>query len=605
MSDKIKFSETDTKMKQMISRKGNLSESRIRTYDKVFLEIYEEIESITPTELINLAKKEEKPYIGEDGIIDIKDIDDRTITKIQYEYEAKLRSKKVKGRPLSERTLDLKLGTYRSFLKEYDIQLPKPINFNTKKPRVRDSEIPSWTDVQKAMTLAKSPRDKTIIAFAATTGFRVSDILNFKLKDLIEACSIYFKDNEEKTLINLLNKNPDNIIPNWIKIGQKTEKYKTITITFNTPETTNFLFDYLKYRFKLNDKSTKDNEIDIEEPLFISQRGGFLNPVSIEQHFSEINKKMGGKKDRNGIYGKFRIHNLRALFQTTCRRNLPNVYIQSNKTFKGDIVNLFTGHNTKDNPLNYAYESIPEDSHESYIRKAYEALIPYLSIQPTEVKDFKTEDYQKWEEEKNAMIEQMNAQDANHQRDLEEKDKEIINLKKQIEKTNIKVDETSKAMEEFKLRKTSINIRNFIIDYCKDNYHTDDLNKYNLICLLAIKYANENKEEFEFNNNHVSTLIKKMEIKVSLSKESIMEQYVALGVNMIANEEHNSLSHAVNDIMSIIMENEQIMSIIDDFDALKLGDLLELYLIESDYDLDNLSEDNKLEIADKALMDYL
>ena len=61
MSDKIKFSETDTKMKQMISRKGNLSESRIRTYDKVFLEIYEEIESITPTELINLAKKEEKP----------------------------------------------------------------------------------------------------------------------------------------------------------------------------------------------------------------------------------------------------------------------------------------------------------------------------------------------------------------------------------------------------------------------------------------------------------------------------------------------------------------------------------------------------------------
>lgn len=203
------------------------------------------------------------------------------------------------------------------------------------------------------------------------------------------------------------------------------------------------------------------------------------------------------------------------------------------------------------------------------------------------------------------MIEQMNAQDANHQRDLEEKDKEIINLKKQIEKTNIKVDETSKAMEEFKLRKTSIKIRNFIIDYCKDNYHTDDLNKYNLICLLAIKYANENKEEFEFNNNHVSTLIKKMEIKVSLSKESIMEQYVALSVNMIANEESNSLSHAVNDIMTIIMENEQIMSIIDDFDALKLGDLLELHLIESDYDLDNLSEDNKLEIADKALMDYL
>ena len=52
--------------------------------------------------------------------------------------------------------------------------------------------------------------------------------------------------------------------------------------------------------------------------------------------------------------------------------------VKSDKTFEGDLVNVFTGHSTKDNPLAYAYEAIPNDSHDSYIRKAYEALIPFL-----------------------------------------------------------------------------------------------------------------------------------------------------------------------------------------------------------------------------------
>ena len=203
MSKKVKFSKTDAKMKQMIGRKKKISPKRIDTYDLVFREIHE-LTGLTPTQIIEIAKKEEKPFITEDGLVDIIDINDRRITQIQYEYDAELRNNPKNGRTPSEKTLRLKGSTYRSFLKEFDILLPKPIEYDIPKKQVRDDEIPSWEDVQKAMTLAKSPRDKAAIAFAATTGIRVSDIVGFKIKDFVKACSIYFNPNEEHTIENLL-----------------------------------------------------------------------------------------------------------------------------------------------------------------------------------------------------------------------------------------------------------------------------------------------------------------------------------------------------------------------------------------------------------------
>lgn len=60
-----------------------------------------------------------------DGLVDIIDINDRRITQIQYEYDAELRNNPKNGKTPSEKTLRLKGSTYKSFLKEFDIQLPK------------------------------------------------------------------------------------------------------------------------------------------------------------------------------------------------------------------------------------------------------------------------------------------------------------------------------------------------------------------------------------------------------------------------------------------------------------------------------------------------
>ena len=155
---------------------------------------------------------------------------------------------------------------------------------------------------------------------ASVTGFRVSDLVDFEIKDLIEACDIFFEEKENKTLGNLLKKDPMDIVPCWERVAQKTSDEWILTITFN--------------------------DVDVEEPLFKSLRKGKLQAKSVSASLNKLNKRMGNNRDKNGHYGKFRMHNLRSLFSTTCRRNIPNINVQSDDTYEGDIVSLFTGHIT-------------------------------------------------------------------------------------------------------------------------------------------------------------------------------------------------------------------------------------------------------------------
>ena len=83
---RIKFSQEDPKLSLMLKRRG-LSKFAIKNYDTVFNEIYQ-LFNLTPSELVSLAKYEEKPFKIDDGAWDIKDLDDRSITKIQFEYKS-------------------------------------------------------------------------------------------------------------------------------------------------------------------------------------------------------------------------------------------------------------------------------------------------------------------------------------------------------------------------------------------------------------------------------------------------------------------------------------------------------------------------------------
>ena len=245
--DKKKFSVNDKKLSLFITNKDELSESRIRFYDIVFDELYQ-LMKLTPSEIIDKCVDDQKIFL-DNGIPTKKEMTDRFVFELQTKYYGELNNKKTrKGKHLSKKTIKTKINSLRYFLKKYDIELPDAPEIKIKKTRVRDNEIPTWDDVELAISYAKSPRDKAIIGFAATSGFRVSDIANLKIIHLIKSCSIYFDENEEHTLENLLKKDPENICPCWDMDPQKTIWHGNLAITFNTPEVSVLLWQYLKYR---------------------------------------------------------------------------------------------------------------------------------------------------------------------------------------------------------------------------------------------------------------------------------------------------------------------------------------------------------------------
>lgn len=179
-------------------------------------------------------------------------MDERTIYNIHTEYYDYLCDVEINGKPMESSSIKNKLNTYRGFLSFYEIDMPRPIKIPITRNRIRDKDIPTWNDVRMAIKLAKSPRDRAIIAMAATTGLRISDIVNLKISDLITSCDIYFEENQPRTLENLLEMDPDNFVPCWELNPQKTKEHSNLTITFNTPETTNYIFEYLVHRMKLD-----------------------------------------------------------------------------------------------------------------------------------------------------------------------------------------------------------------------------------------------------------------------------------------------------------------------------------------------------------------
>ena len=619
---KNQFSVNDKKLKMFISNKDELSASRIRFYDLVFDDLYE-LMKLTPSEIVDKCIEDQKLFL-ENGLPVKKEISDRFVSELQTDYYEWLKKEKnSKGKPLGKRTIQTKISSLRHFLDKYNVELPDAPEIKIKKTRVRDNEIPTWDDVNLAIQYAKSPRDKAIIGFAATTGFRVSDIANLKINHLIRACSIYFEENEEHTLENLLEKDPENICPCWDMDPQKTIWHGNLAITFNTHEVSVLLWQYLNYRIELNDRNGRGRIIDGDEPLFNSQTGGHLDPVTISAKCADINKKMGGELDRNEVYGKFRIHNLRSLFKTTCKRNLYKVNVDSDIPFDGDVVNLFTGHSSN-NAHADVYEAVPEDSTDSYVRKVYEGLMPYLSIsRPSEVRSYSTKEYLEVEEYKKEVEEKFRAQEINYQRDMDKKDKEIEELKQQLAKEDQKhkteisdlkssVGNMQKQVDSLTFNRNRSNIEKIIMDYFDANYKENiigeeenlsiGIKKCNTICKLAYELAVEEESNFRDDEEYLNSLIQRAIVKYTMNpnidlfdKEELTQEELELM------NKHLTLQL---DLIELIKSNSTLWNMVKD-DQIKLKNII-VYVIKKNLDnIDDLTDDDKRNMVQEVLMEYL
>ena len=625
------FTETDKKLKMFIINKDDLSESRIRFYNIVFDDLYQ-LKELTPSEIVDKCLEDQKLFLDK-GLPVKKEMSDRFVLELQTDYyECLKKQTNSKGKPLSKRTIQTKISSLRHFLDKYDVELPDAPEIKIKKTRVRDNEIPTWDDVDLAIKYAKSPRDKAIIGFAATTGFRVSDIANIKISHLISACSIYFEENEEHTLENLLEKNPENICPCWDMDPQKTIWHGNLAITFNTPEVSVLLWQYLKYRIELNDRNKRGRIIDVDEPLFHSQGGGHLDPLTISIKCSKINQMMGGELDRNGVFGKFRIHNLRSLFKTTCKRNLYKVNVDSDIPFDGDVVNLFMGHSS-DNAHADVYEAVPEDSTDSYVRKVYEGLIPYLSIsRPSEVRSYSTKEFLEVEEYKKEVEEKFKTQEINYQRDMDNKDKEIENLKQQLANQDQQYKETiaqiktsvdsqvadirnemNTNLQFLEAYKTTREMHkmvsfNFEIDFAIKKYYQKhhDLNfddvdavmKKRALCKLAYDEAIKDENNFENNDDYIATLFEIVNVRCKRKPSLITET-----IEQMQNKNDDSIDLMINEIINMFINDSELMKLTG-CDTINLRTVVQNYVFENpelDYKAGQLTDDERENIIDDIL----
>ena len=474
----------------MMVKRRKLTKNAIKNYNTVFNEI-NELFDVTPSDIVKIGKREQKPYLDkETGAHDILDLEDRTVTIYQFKYHDYLKSK-----GLADMTIKLKIDSFRALLGEFNIQKPKPIEIIIPKDRIRDEDIVFWREVEKALSFCKSIRDKAIVSFFATTGLRSSDVRSLTIGDLVEACGIYFENGEEKTIENLLSKNPEEIYPCWDIIPKKTSKKSQLCVTFNTPETSTYIWQYLNNRIQYNIRKGRNEKLEHDYPLFATSTNKELKSTAIEQLFQRLNKQLGDKMDKNGKYRRFRSHSLRKLFSTTCRRNITQVVVNSDKTSEIDIISIFTGHVPPNESNSKVYESVESDSHESYLRKVYIALSPYLSIKEIEIKDIKTQQYKDLEEQNKVLKQQLEAQAVSMQREMDEQKEQYEKKIRHVESVNSALSSQVLDIQNQLDNLANANDLKRIQEYISGH---DVVEKYKLASIIIGYYKEDvKKEDFE------------------------------------------------------------------------------------------------------------
>jgi len=238
-----------------------LSEGRKKNYEIVFREMYK-LTGKTPSELLDEAKQEEKSFIKEGAIVEV-DKRDRKVAKYLLMYHNFLNESGIK-----ESTMKTKMGILRAFYTEFEIELPKKIKLSVPMRIIREGDIPIREDIKKALDFIPDIRNKALITLTASTGIRGVDILNFAVGDFVIATKKY---HESDSIDKMLELKQNNIIPCWEFYSQKTKKHNTLTVTFNTPECSEYIIKYLNQRKKggeiLNNDSylfrTKDEKMSI------------------------------------------------------------------------------------------------------------------------------------------------------------------------------------------------------------------------------------------------------------------------------------------------------------------------------------------------------
>lgn len=338
----------DPKLQKMFIKK-DLSDSRKAMYKRILTHMYE-ITGLTPTELIEEAKKEQQPDWDKKIFLDIED---RKITTYLFQFYELLKNKELKPD-----TLDTEMGLIRAFYNSYKIELPTPIQITIPTKIIREGDIPDIDDIREGIEATKHLTYKAIVLFIASSGIRSGDVRRFTIEDFLTATNDY----HDGTLESLL-KSDENIMPCWFFIPKKTRKKGNVCLTFNSPESTKYIIKSIKQRILAKEEITKDS------PLFITRRKDFFTLKGFTHVCRSINKEaFNGAKAKDGK-DFFRAHNLRKFFLSVFRQKTKDEF----------ALKIVGGH------------ALPKKTDENYQQVlinetigSYRKVVPFLSVEKTE-----------------------------------------------------------------------------------------------------------------------------------------------------------------------------------------------------------------------------
>lgn len=349
-----------------------------------------------PTELIEEAEEEQ-----DQGIKTRK----RKIKRYLIDYKYHLENQGSTPTAIKNH-----ISTVRSFYRSFDIDVPT-IKFRKQNTNVSLEETIPIGTIKKIINIANL-RDKAIVLLMLSSGMGAAEIkaLDYGtfLKGILDYIDLKKPDYFNIDYINDKLEGRNDIIGTW-----KIKRIKTGKpyYTFNSPESTNAILEYLAERNRQNIPPKK-----MEDPLFISDQRKRLSDMAFLYIFHRLNDNLGlGFRTRNRRV--FTSHQLRKLFTTTLYSN------GADKLF----VDWLLGHSIHSTTESYFKTNVKD------LKNQYMKFVKHLMTEKADVRRISSDEVKEIVNE------------------LNEKDKQMKQMKKEQkirdEKVNAKIEKMEAIIE--------------------------------------------------------------------------------------------------------------------------------------------------------------
>ncbi len=338
-----------------------------------------------------------------------------------------------KNKGNSNTTITQNLTLINTFLKYYNITLPDrdTLKKDTKKWYLLEKEDFKYI-------LNDSPLiHASLIKFLQSSGMRISDALSLSIGDFMEATKEY---HNYVDVNDFIENAPADMIGTWYFHPQKTRKFQVPCLTFNDPESSNFILQHLRkikneYGPYAKKKYGVDKIISKDDALFGSQKSMYVEPLSpnpTASQFWQKNKKLREwrilkikEAIKNGELSqedfekevakipRFHAHACRKYFESTIAKNCGDLR----------ICTLMEGHVS---PVSTDSSYIKQDIQN--VKETYMSAIDDFSLEKTEVKVY-TSEVRKQMEDRINNLENENMELKSRLDKVDELEKVIENMK--------------------------------------------------------------------------------------------------------------------------------------------------------------------------------